>query len=179
MPRITLSKAWDGFIIEQRAAARSHYTLRNYRYTWQKVRLFLEEKYDGKDPKFHKLDRSFWVEFMAWLREEYTFTPTGVAAHSAAAPRHLSPKSLRNVHADLSAFYTWAVKTKFAKKHIMRSIDRPEANRPVIKTFTKEQCEKLLRACDRKVPSSKQKLGTSRITAARDRAIVLFSKRQV
>ena len=107
MKKITLSQAFDGFILDKQAASKSANTIRNYRVTFSKVTLWLKTtRPDDADPYFADLTRQDWVAFMAWLRDDYISPCKGVAQRE---PRSLSQKSLLNIHTDLCAFYTWTV----------------------------------------------------------------------
>lgn len=75
---------------------------------------------------------------MAWLRDDYISAREGV---SRREPRPLSQKSLLNIHTDLCALYTWAISPgiELAATHIFHTIERPEADTPVIETFARER----------------------------------------
>ena len=83
---------------------------------------------------------------MAWLQHDFVSACEGVARRE---PRTLSHKSLLNIHTDLSALYTWAVSpgVELVPTHIFHTIERPEADSPVIETFTREQVRDMLKAC--------------------------------
>ena len=66
----------------------------------------------GEDPAFDAITRDQLIDFPAgaWLRDEYLSEPDG------AAPRgqiKLSPKTILNVHTDLSGLWTWGVEEGF------------------------------------------------------------------
>ena len=83
---------------------------------------------------------------MACLHDDYISACEGVARRE---PRPLSQKSLLNIHTDLCALYTWATSPgiELAATHIFHTIERPEADTPVIETFTREQIRDMLKAC--------------------------------
>ena len=86
------------------------------------------------------------VAFFAWLQDEYVCAANG---HIQRKPIHLSPKTILNIHVALSVLWTWEVNEGLVEKNIVRTIDAPRVQPPVIETFSKEQIEALLKACDR------------------------------
>ncbi len=48
--------------------------------------------------------------------------PAGVAPRPA---RHLAPKTIANIHADLSALWRWASEEEFVPANIVRAIEPP------------------------------------------------------
>ena len=90
---ITLSQAFDGFLLRKTAEGKSRYTLRNYRTSFAKLRTYL-----SADPSFGKVSRDQVIGFFAWLQEDYISDPASVAARPKVK---LSPKSILNVHTDL------------------------------------------------------------------------------
>jgi integrase/recombinase XerD len=168
MKPLRLSQAIRGFLMEKEATGKSQYTLRNYRYSFAKVKTFLEECHQGIDPYFNEIDRNMWVEFLVWLQHR----PCG-----GAAPREkeLSAKSVCNVYIDLSAFYTWGVKLELVSKHLIKTIERPEYEKAAIDTFTKEEMQRMLKACEYSLPwRGHEYRKTKRPTATRDKAIILL-----
>ncbi|MBN1261110.1 MAG: tyrosine-type recombinase/integrase [Anaerolineae bacterium] len=166
---LRLSQAITGFLLEKEAAGKSPHTLRNYRGTFAKVEAFLVARGYG-DPLLQEISREIWVEFLAWLQEQ----PLGGAA---ARSGRLSAKTVCNVHTDLSALYTWATRLGYTEEHHLKSIERPEYDRPAIETFTREEVTALLRACDyvqQAVGSGdgRHTVRRRRPTAIRDRAII-------
>lgn len=146
MKKLTLSQAFDGFILDKQAASKSANTLRNYRVTFSKVALWLKTtRPDDQDPPFADLTRQDWIAFMAWLQHDCISAREGVARRE---PRMLSQKSLLNIHTDLCALYTWATTPgiELVSTHTFHTIERPEADAPVIETFTREQADKMLKA---------------------------------
>jgi hypothetical protein len=109
--RITLSQACDGLVRYKTAVGKSPYTLRNYRTSFAKLQAHLAD-----DPQFDAITRDQLIDFFAWLRDEYISDPDG------AAPRgqiKLSPKTVLNVHTDLSALWTWGVEEGFVTTNIV------------------------------------------------------------
>ncbi|MBN2256960.1 MAG: phage integrase N-terminal SAM-like domain-containing protein, partial [Anaerolineaceae bacterium] len=165
MNELTLFQAVELFVLDKEAAGYSRYTIRNYRNTFAKVRQFLR-----RDPPLAEMTHARWAAFMAWLQNEYISTPNGVAPRGT---RQLSPKSVCNIHTDLSAFYTWAVKRGFAKKHILRELERPRFELPAIEPFTYNEIVQLLKACKLTRTWKNSTYQRQRATEKRDRAIIL------
>jgi integrase/recombinase XerD len=175
MKQITLSQAIEGFILDKQAASKSVHTIRNYRTTFSKVTLWLQSTQpDAPDPAFESLARRDWVRFMAWVQSEFISDPPGVARREQ---KHLSQKTLLNIHTDLSAFYTWATAPgiELVPTHIFRTIERPEADTPVIETFTREQVRDMLKACkESRVWQNTEGTTNERPTTDRDQLIILL-----
>jgi integrase len=126
----------------------------------------------SKDPAFDAITRDQLIDFFAWLRDEYLSEPDG------AAPRgqiKLAPKTILNIHTDLSALLSWGVEEGFVPVNIVRTIDPPDPKTPVVETLTKEEIDALLTACDRsKTWKNWQVVANERPTADRDCAIILL-----
>jgi hypothetical protein len=105
-------------------------TIRNYRTTFARLQAYFDSHPErseaestlapalrsgasaGEDPAFDAITRDQLIDFPAgaWLRDEYLSEPDG------AAPREqikLSPKTILNVHTDLSGLWTWGVEEGF------------------------------------------------------------------
>lgn len=163
---ITLFQAFDTFIIDKQASGMSNYTIRNYRNTLSKLRLYFDDK------PLLDFTRSDWIGFMNWLQHEHISAPAGIAPRE---PQQLSPKSAKNIHTDISSFYTWATSpgVDLVTDHIMATIKSPRCEVLPIETLTKDQFQKLLTACDhsqewRTAPGRR----SARATRLRDRAIL-------
>jgi integrase/recombinase XerD len=167
MEPITFSQACDALIRAKTAAGKSPYTIRNYRTSFAKLQTYL-----ASDPPFVNITRDTLIKFFAWLHEEYVSEPDG------AAPRgkiKLSPKSILNIHADLSALWRWAAECGFVTANLVRTIEPPDPDDPVIDSFSQADIERLLKACDyRKTWKAKGDGQIARPTAERDRLIILF-----
>jgi integrase/recombinase XerD len=164
---ITLSQAFDGFLLRKTAEGKSRYTLRNYRTSFAKLRTYL-----SADPSFGKVSRDQVIGFFAWLQEDYISDPASVAARPKVK---LSPKSILNVHTDLSSLWTWGVEEGYVPSNFVRTIDAPDVKAPVVEPFTQGECEALVKACDQ-TPNWKNRAETAskRSTGDRDRAIILL-----
>jgi integrase/recombinase XerD len=83
-------------------------------------------------------------------------------------------KTIRNIHTNLSALWTWAVEEDFVQKNVAKEIDKPPASPPVIEQYTKEDVASLLKACDTSRSwKTRADVVNARPTADRDRAIIL------
>jgi site-specific recombinase XerD len=172
MKNVTLSQAFNAFIIEKKATGKSLYTVRNYEGTLKKVMLYFKT-----DPNLNQMTREDWVGFFSWLQDEYL--PDYGKAVAPRPRKPLSPKSINNVHTDISSFYSWATRrgVDLTKEHLLMSIERPEFEPPLIETFTKEQIKALLKACDTTRPWKSrpgQDVRNQRPCKDRDRAIIML-----
>jgi hypothetical protein len=92
----------------------------------------------SKDPAFAAITRDQLIDFRAGARlpDEYLSEPDG------AAPRgqiKLSPKTILNIHTDLSRLWTWPVEEGFVPANLVRTIVPPAPKAPVVETLTKEE----------------------------------------
>jgi hypothetical protein len=65
---------------------------------------------------------------------------TYLSKPDGAAPRGqitLSPKTILNIHTDLSGLWTWGVEESFVPANIVRTIVQPDPKAPVVETLTK------------------------------------------
>lgn len=109
------------------------------------------------------------LEFLAWLRTEY------IPRRFNGGTIPLSPKSIRNVYAVLSAFFRWA-HAEFNLANPMVKVPTPRFQKPPIEPFKKEEIEALLKACEytqEAATDQRKKFMMKRATARRDRAILL------
>lgn len=165
MPSLTLFQAFDLFLLDKQASGYSLNTLRNYRNTIAKTRLYFTS-----DTQLTTIAREHWVGFLAWLQDDYTTSPAGIAPRGEI---HLSQKSICNIHTDLSSFYTWAVKQQYVETHLLRTIDRPRFEKPAIETFTQDDVKRLLRVCGADVDGKNSIEQCVHYTALRNRAVIL------
>ena len=110
------------------------------------------------------------LEFLAWLRTDYT------PRRFDGSDTPLSPKSIRNVSAVLSAFFRWA-HAEFDFPNPMLKVPSTHFQKPPIEAFKKEEIEALLKACEytqEATTDQRKKFMMKRATAKRDRALVLF-----
>ncbi len=112
------------------------------------------------------------IEFFAWLQHDYVSIPDGVAPRGAIT---LSSKTVRNIHTNLSSLWHWAMDEELVPKNIIRTIDPPPISDRIIQAFTKEEIEKLLKACETSRSwKTRPQTRHNRFTADRDRAILLL-----
>lgn len=150
-----LSQAIEGFLL-YRAGAGSRNTVREYGHwlgTWLQVVGDMECDQVGAD----HVRRLLYV-----LRVE----------------RELAPKSVKNAHTTLSAFFTW-LEGEAGIEHVIRryKIASPKAQSRAIVPLSKADVRGLLLACDRTAVwqgTKRAPATTARATRFRDRAIVLF-----
>ncbi len=161
MNKLTLSQAFEGFLLDKQASGRSLHTISSYRNSISKALTFFDS-----DPVVQSMRRQDWIRFFAWLQDEHVSVPGGVAPRP---PCYLSPKSVANIHTDLSAFYTWATSpgVELVGDHILRTIDRP-----LIETFSKTEIAALLKACDDGRAVNLSGEHRARSMRHRDRAII-------
>lgn len=164
MTALTLNQAAQGMILYKTAIGLSPRTIRNYRTSFDKLTAHIPA-----DTPIADIDRRQLVEFFHWLQTEYRSEPDGVAPRGSIK---LSPKSVRNVHTDLSALWSWAVDEGWVETNIVRTIEAPNASPPVVEPYTQEEVEALLHACD-SPPSWKASRAQHR-TADRDRSIIML-----
>jgi integrase/recombinase XerD len=164
--QLTLSQACEAMIRYKIAAGKSTHTISDYRNSFKKLMLFLPGS-----TQFTSITRSQLIDFFAWLQEDYESEPDGVAPRGKVK---LAPKSILNIHTNLSALWTWAVTEELFEKNIVRTIDPPPTSAPVVETFSKDDIALLLKACDNsrtwKTRTDKTSL---RLTALGDRAMIL------
>ncbi|MBI5030204.1 MAG: tyrosine-type recombinase/integrase [Chloroflexi bacterium] len=109
-------------------------------------------------------------EFFAWLRTDYK------PRRFSRSERPLAAKSIRNAWIALSAFFTWAC-VEFKFDDPMQGIPPPKFEDAPIEPFTKEQVELLLKSiefCNIARTERRKKFTMRRMTARRDRAMILF-----
>jgi site-specific recombinase XerD len=166
---LTLSQAFNGFIYYKTATGKSEHTISDYKVTQKKMLAYFDA-----DPAFCVVTRADWIGFFAWLTNDYISEPDGVAHRPA---KKLAPKSIFNIHTNLSLFYTWAVKEGYVDRNLIQTIDRPGYEAPVIVPLDKGEIAALLKSCDKTRNWRTQgAVNSARYTALRDRAIVLLLK---
>jgi integrase/recombinase XerD len=162
-----LSQALTGFIYYKSATGKSEHTIADYIVTRKKVLAYFAD-----DPPLASITRDDWIGFLAWLTHDYVSQPAGPVQR---APRPLAPKTIFNIHTNLSSFYTWAVREDLVDCNLIQTIDRPGYEQPVIVPFTKEEIVALLKSCTTtRTWRSHSATASARYTAERDQAIVLL-----
>ena len=162
---VKLSLAQEGFLRYKGASGKSENTLRDFRNSLSKLSLY----FPG-NPPLDSISHDQLVGFFAWLQDEYISIPAG------AAPRgkiKLGPKSILNIHTNLSSFWSWAVNEGFAEDNLLRGIERPPLSDPDIQPFAKEDVVAMLKACEASRNwKDRASLNNSRPTAERDQVLI-------
>lgn len=160
---LSISKAIDGFLKFKVAEGLSQRTVDSYEY-------YLNQWMNHiGDQDVAKIISSDLTNYLAWMRTEYK--PKRWNGNEDP----LSAKSLRNVYIALRAFYTWLNK-EFNLPNPAKEITPPKFPQHVIQTFSKEDIEKLIKACiySREAQTEQRhKFVMRRPSANRDQAIVL------
>jgi integrase/recombinase XerD len=165
--KLTLSQALTGFIFYKSATGKSEHTIADYDVTRKKALAYFQS-----DPPLAAITRDDWIAFFSWLTHDYRSQPAGIAPRPV---KPLAPKTIFNIHTNLSSFYSWAVKEGLADRNLIQTIDRPGYEKPVILPFTKDDCAALLKACaTTRAWRTSAATASARYTADRDRAIVLL-----
>lgn len=161
---LRLSQACEGMIREKAAIGRSSHTIADYRVSFRKLLMYFED-----DPSIASIARKQLVDFFAWLQHEYVSEPDGVAPRGKI---RLSPKSIRNIHTNLSALWTWSVQEEFVAENIVSTIEKPRFSPPEVIPLTKDDLVRLLGACDKSRTWKTRSSSASRPTSERDKAII-------
>jgi len=163
---LALSQAFEGFVNFKIASGKAPSSIASYRNSFKKLKAFLKT-----DPRLAAVTKAHLIDFFAWLQESHVTEPGGVATRGAL---RLSPKSILNVHTDLSAFWAWALHEGYVAENLVRCIDPPPVSPPVIEPLTKDEMIVLVKACST-TSCWKTRPSTSnhRPTSDRDRAIVM------
>ena len=132
-----LSIAVDGFLLSKRVAGCSPNTLRNYRHNLRRFETYLQN-----DPALEDIRVVDIRQFLDHLLGT-EFDPAGFGNRKKIK---LSAKTVRNVHTCLSSLWTWAIQEGYADRHIVRAVQAPKPEPPVIEPFTQEQIKALLDA---------------------------------
>jgi len=160
---LSISKSIDGFLKFKTAEGLSQRTIDSYEYT---LNHWL--KYIG-DRSVSEIQASDLTDYMAWLRTEYQ----PVRFNGSREP--LSAKSIRNVWVTFRSFFGWLhMEFKFANP--AAEIKAPKFQQHPVETFTKEDLEKILKACvltRESKTEERKKFVMRRPSAYRDQAIVL------
>jgi integrase/recombinase XerD len=131
---LSISKSIDGFLKFKIAEGLSQRTVDSYEY-------YLNQWMNHiGDQDVAKIKSSDLTNYLAWMRTEYE--PKRWNRNTDP----LSAKSLRNVYIALRAFYTWLNK-EFNLPNPAKEITPPKFPQHVIQTFSKEDIEKLIKAC--------------------------------
>lgn len=164
--QITLSQAFDGYLLDARARRLSPHTIEDYTRTFRR---FIA--YTGDLP-LATITAGHIRIFLAHLADT-TVTLPGIAPR---APRVLSKKTILNIHTGLAAVWTWAIAEDLVATHVVRAVSRPVPGKTAIVPFSRDDVAAMLTACKRSAPYTrpgKRESTHARPTAVRDRAIIL------
>ena len=160
---LSISKAIDGFLKFKTAEGLSQRTIDSYEY-------YLNQWMDHiGDQDIKNIGTSDLVNYIAWMRTEYE--PKRWNGNTEP----LSAKSLRNVYIAMRAFYTWLSK-EFGYPNPAKEITPPKFPKNEIQTFSKEDIQKLIKAClySREAKTTDRRtFAMRRPSANRDQAIIL------
>ena len=164
IPQLTLSQVIQGFLLAQEARRLSPNTLRDYATT---LRKFVAAVGDRPFADLTADDVRGWLAGLAGPQPRGGIAPQ--------PPKPLSNKTLLNYHIGLSALWTWATAEGLAPANIMRQVEAPRPEKPVIVPFTRDDVRALLGACARSREfgrRGKRVSDRSRATAGRDKALI-------
>ena len=108
--------------------------------------------------------------YLNWMRSDYK--PRRFGGNTAP----LAPKTIRNIWISLAAFFRWA-SSEFNFESPMKGVPPPKFEYPPVEPFTKEEIERLLKACEfsrEAKTEARRKFVMRRPTANRDRALILL-----
>ena len=162
-PGLLISKSIDGFLKFKTAEELSLRTITSYEYTLNHWLSYIGDR------SVSEIQASDLTGYVAWLRTEYN----PVRFNGSTEP--LSAKSIRNVWITFRSFFGWLhVEFKYPNPAI--EITAPKFQTHPIETFTKEDVEKIMKACVYSRESQteqRKKFVMHRPSANRDQAIVL------
>lgn len=160
---LSLSKSIDGFLKFKTAEGLSQRTITSYEYTLNHWLNYIGDR------SVSEIQPSDLTGYMAWLRTEYK----PVRFNGSKEP--LSAKSIRNVWVTFRSLFGWLhVEFKYPNPAI--EISAPKFQKHPVETFTKEDVEKILKACVYSRESQteeRKKFVMRRPSTYRDQAIVL------
>lgn len=161
---LSLAKAIDGFLKFKTAEGLSQRTIISYEFTLNHWVEYIGER------DVSEIEASDLTGYMAWLRTEYK------PRRWNGSTEPLSPKSVRNVWVTFRSFFGW-LQVEFKYPNPAKEIAAPKFQKHPVATFTKEEIEKLLKACVYSRESKtevRKKFIMRRPSANRDQAIVLM-----
>jgi site-specific recombinase XerD len=106
----------------------SPHTIADYKNTFKKLFLFFRDEIQLED-----VIRKEMVDFFAWLLGVYISNPDGVAPRKE---KPLAPITIRNIHTNLSALWTWAVEEDLVQRNVVQEIEKPPGSAPVIEPYS-------------------------------------------
>lgn len=167
---VLLSQAIEGFNLARRAEQLSSHTLSDYNTTFRRLRVWFGEL----DPALGEITVEDLREFLDGLSRKTVHLDRGVAPRPA---RKLSPKTILNIHTGMSALFAWAEREGYVPSNVVREIRVTKPEPPVIETFSQDDMELLIKACEwtrsyRREGQRESRQG--RPTCERDRLIIRF-----
>ena len=160
---LLISKSIDGFLKFKTAEGLSLRTITSYEYTLNHWLNYIGDR------SVSEIQPSDLTGYLAWLRTDYK----PVRFNGSTEP--LSAKSIRNVWVTFRSFFGWLhVEFKYPNPAI--EIPAPKFQKTTVEAFTKEDIEKVLKACvySREAQTEvRKKFVMRRPSANRDQAIVL------
>jgi integrase/recombinase XerD len=163
-PGLLISKAIPGFIQYKSAEGLSPRTLICYQHD---LELWLEIQ---GDRNVQRVTTQEFREYLNYMRTDYT--PRRLTGDNNIK---LSSKTIRNIWVSLSVFFHWA-SDEFNFLNPMTGVPGPKFVEAQVDTFTKDEVEALLKACDfcqEAQTDQRRKFVMHRPKARRDRAIIL------
>lgn len=125
----------------------------------------------GEDTPMREIGANDIEAYLLQMGSEMV-SPPGVAPRP---PRRRAAKTLRNMHIGLSSFWTWAVKSGVASKHVVQAVEPPAVHRKPIDPLSAAQIKRLLDGCkDTREWQNDIFVRSARPTAVRDRIIILL-----
>ncbi len=159
--RFSVSRAAEGWLLHLAAEGRSKHTLADYSYDIRFLVAWLQAS-GRPDLPAVDLTTDDLRHFLADLRQRQP--PLGA-------------KTLKNVYTALSSFWSW-LGVELGVAHILKGhLSPPRASPPAIQIPTREQIERLLKACDQtREAKTRGRRGfrMKRRTGLRDRCVVLI-----
>jgi site-specific recombinase XerD len=154
---IKLSHTIEVYLTSKEIAGFNPNTFRNFRLTLSRLSDYLKPD----DPELNRITTNEIGGFLYKLQTQ----PLEAEYLIPRERKHLSPKSIRSVHANTSSFWGWAVKEGFVDKNIAHTIDPPNPKPTVIEPFDKKDIRALLQTVGN---------GSESALRSRDKAIILF-----
>lgn len=160
---LSLAKAITGFLQYKAAEGLSPNTLQSYQ---RDLKLWLE--YAGDIP-LQQNTTALLQAYFVWLRTDYQ--PRRITRNREA----LASKTIHNFYISLCAFFTWAQR-ELQLPNPIKAIPAPKFEQAPIEPFTKEEVERLLKACEQcneAKTTDRRKYIMRRATGRRDQAIIM------
>ena len=162
-PGLSIAKSIDGFLKFKTAEGLSQRTTTSYEYTLNHWLTYIGDR------SVSEIQASDLTGYMAWLRTDYK------PRRWNGSKEPLSAKSIRNVWVTFRSFFGW-LQVEFKYPNPAKEITAPKFQKCPVATFTKEDIEKILKACVYSRESQtevRKKFVMRRPSANRDQAIVL------